>query len=448
MGFRLLSTLYADPVMTGIWSADTMIASWLEVEAGLAEAQAAVGLIDADDAQAISAVCRPGLIDQEQLWKSARVVGYPILPLTRQIAASLPPGPAGRVHYGATTQDIMDTGLALQLGLTCGRLLDLAHVFGAALAALAGEHADTVMAARTHAQQAVPTTFGAKIGGFLAELTDEVADLRRAAEAVRVVSLFGAGGTNAAMGPQAPAVRRELARRLGLSDSDVSWHVSRHRVARFGSACATLAATCVRFAREVVDLSRTEIAEVREQDGHHRGASSTMPQKANPVLSESVVGFGVAATTAAGSLLRAMEAGHERSAGEWQIEWLMVPDVAEYTAAAVLLAGEAAGTLRVFPETMRANLRRDGGLLMSEALMMRLAPTLGQAGAHDLVYSAATEARRTGAELAEVVRRTLQADGVDGPDLELSVDQYVGEAPAMARAAVDRWRKLTEEGQA
>src|SRR5882757_6487707 len=121
MGFRLLSALYADQVMVGIWSEDTMIACWLD------------------------------LIDSEQLWKSARVVGYPILPLTRQITAALPPGPAGRVHYGATTQDIMDTGLALQLGRACGRLLDLAHLFGEALAALAEEHADTVMAARTHA---------------------------------------------------------------------------------------------------------------------------------------------------------------------------------------------------------------------------------------------------------------------------------------------------------
>jgi 3-carboxy-cis,cis-muconate cycloisomerase len=203
----------------------------------------------------------------------------------------------------------------------------------------------------------------------------------------------------------------------------------------------------VRFAREVIDLSRTEIAEVREQDGHHRGASSTMPQKANPVLSESVVGFGVAATTAASSLLRAMEAGHERSAGEWQIEWLMVPEVAGHAASALLLAGEAAATLRVFPDVMRANLQRDGGLLMSEALMMRLAPSLGQAGAHDLVYAAALEARRTGADLTEVVRRELRATGPDAPDLQLSVDQYVGEAPSMAHAAVGQWRKLKEEGQ-
>jgi 3-carboxy-cis,cis-muconate cycloisomerase len=447
MTFRLLDTLYADQVMAEIWSEHATVASWLEVEAGLARAQATIGLIDAEDARAIAEICRPGLIDHEQLWKAARVVGYPILPLTRQIAAALPPGAAGRVHYGATTQDIMDTGLALQLGRACDRLGELARIFGDALSLLATEHAGTVMAARTHAQQAVPTTFGAKLGGFLAELADQVVELRRVADAVRVVSLFGAGGTNAAMGPQAPAVRHELARLLDLRDSSVSWHVSRHRVARFGATCATLAATCVRFAREVIDLSRTEIAEVREQDGHHRGASSTMPQKANPVLSESVVGFGVAATTAASSLLRAMEAGHERSAGEWQIEWLMVPEVAGHAASALLLAGEAAATLRVFPDVMRANLQRDGGLLMSEALMMRLAPSLGQAGAHDLVYAAALEARRTGADLTEVVRRELRATGPDAPDLQLSVDQYVGEAPSMAHAAVGQWRKLKEEGQ-
>jgi 3-carboxy-cis,cis-muconate cycloisomerase len=444
--FRLLGTLYADDEMTRIWSEAETIGVWLLVESELAQAQAEVGLIDQADADAITAGCRLDVIDTDQLWKAARVVGYPILPLTRQIAGALPTGPDGRVHYGATTQDIMDTGLALQLGRAADRLLALALSFGDALAARAAEHRTTVMAARTHAQQAVPTTFGAKVATFLAELTDEVDQLRRVAGEVRVVSLFGAGGTNAAMGPKAPAVRRALARRLGLSDSRVSWHVSRHRIARFGAVCATLSATCVRFAREVVDLSRTEIAELGEQGGHHRGASSTMPQKANPVSSESVVGFGVAASAAAGALLRAMEAGHERSAGEWQVEWLMVPQVAEHTAAALLLSAETASTIRVSPETMRANLRRDGGLLMSEALMMRLAPALGKDRAHDVVYAAAVRARSSGGDLVDLVRTEL--DGAGGellPEDLPGVDEYLGEAPAMADAAVSRWNQSRGE---
>lgn len=444
-GFRLLAAMYVDEPMMHIWSEEQTVANWLRVESALAQAQAEAGLIDKTDADAISAACRSETIDLDVLWKSSRTVGYPILPLVRQIANALPPGPDGRVHYGATTQDIMDTALALQLVAACDRLIELAVGFGDALEALVRQHADTVMAARTHAQQAVPTTFGAKVAVFLAELSRELEHLRDVREAVRVVSLFGAGGTNAAMGPQAATVRGRLAYRLDLRDTGVPWHVARDRVARFGQAAALLAATCVRFAREVIDLSRTEIAEVREQEGHHRGASSTMPQKSNPISSESVVGYGVAASAAAGLLLRAMEAGHERSAGEWQVEWLAVPQVAEYTAAAVLLSTETAATLRVFPASMRANMDRDGGLLVSEALMMRLAPVLGRERAHDVVYAAVVEARDTDGDLLSICARSLPEDirSTVGP-LSLDPADYVGEAREIAAAAVEAWRVTRE----
>ncbi|GAA3978766.1 adenylosuccinate lyase [Actinomadura viridis] len=447
--FRLLSALYHDEPMLAIWSPEETVATWLRVESELAQAQAETGLLRQDDADAISAVCRPELIDLDRLWEGARTVGYPILPLVRQIAGHLPPGPDGRVHYGATTQDIMDTGLALQLVRSCDRLIELALEFGDALAALTGDHAEVVVAARTHAQQAVPTTFGAKTAVFLGEVAREVDELRRVRPAVGVVSLFGAGGTNAAMGEDAARVRAALARRLGLADTDVPWHVARDRVARFGQACSLLAATCVRFAREVVDLSRTEIGEVGEEDGHHRGASSTMPQKVNPISSESVIGYGVAASGSAALLARAMEAGHERSAGEWQIEWLAVPQLAEYTAAAVRLSAGTAGSLRVFPERMRANLALDGGLLMSEALMMRLAPALGRERAHDLVYAAAARARAEGADLVGVCARDLPEDVREeiGP-LLLDPAAYLGEAMSVASSAVREWKTVRNGGGA
>ncbi|MEV5829660.1 adenylosuccinate lyase family protein [Spirillospora sp. NPDC052242] len=445
--FRLLSALYHDAPMVRIWSPEETVAAWLRTEAALARAQADAGLLTREDAAAIEAACRPELIDLEALWEKARTVGYPILPLVRQIAGRLPQGPDGRVHYGATTQDIMDTALALQLVRSCDRLIELAVAFGDALAALTGANARVVTAARTHAQQAVPTTFGAKTAVFLGEVAREVAELRRARAGVGVVSLFGAGGTNAAMGEDGARVRAGVARRLGLADTDVPWHVARDRIARFGQACSLLAATCVRFAREVVDLSRTEIGEVGEEDGHHRGASSTMPQKVNPIYSEAVIGYGVAASGASALLGRAMEAGHERSAGEWQVEWLAVPQVAEYTAAAVRLAGETAGSLRVFPERMRANVELDGGLLMSEALMMRLAPALGRERAHDLVYAAAARTRAEGGDLVDACVRDLPADVRTriGP-LPLDPSGYLGEAPAVAAGALREWKTVRDEG--
>lgn len=439
-GFRLLSTLYHDEQMLDLWSERHTISTWLAVESALAQAQADVGLLTQQDADAISGVCRVELVDADALWKAARTVGYPILPLVRQIAQQLPPGPDGRIHYGTTTQDIMDTALAIQLVASTERLVELAVAFAEALSVLATAHASTVMAARTHAQQAVPTTFGAKIAVFLAEVTRHLDDLTAVRSDVAVVSLFGAGGTNAAMGEHAGEIRARMGERLGLVDTAVPWHVARDRIARFGHICSRLAATCVRFAREIVDLSRSEIGEVREESGHLRGASSTMPQKVNPITSESVVGYGVAVTGAAGTLLRAMEAGHERAAGEWQIEWLVVPEVAEYTAAALMLSAESARSLQVFPDAMRTNLSRDGGLLMSEALMMKLAPTMGRERAHDLVYWAAAEVRVTGGELVDICARELtdEARASIGP-LTLDPLHYTGHAAAVVDAAVDDW---------
>ncbi|WP_422771096.1 lyase family protein [Plantactinospora sp. WMMC1484] len=442
MAFRLLERLYADPPMVDVWSEHGTVRAWLRVEAALAQAQADAGVLDRADADAIGAACRLDAIDLDRLWAGARNVGYPILPLVRMIADKLPAGPDGRVHWGATTQDIMDTALSLQLGAAGDRLAELLVAFGDALAQLTERHAGTVMPARTHAQQAVPTTFGAKTAVLLGEVARHLTEMRRLTADARVVSLFGAGGTNAALGPRSAQVRRALAGRLDLADTGVPWHVARDRVTRFGLGCATVAATCVRFAREVIDLSRTELGEVHEPAGHHRGASSTMPQKANPISSEAVIGFGVATGGAAGTLLRAMEAGHERAAGEWQIEWMAVPVAAEGSAAALRLAGETAAGLRVSPAAMRRNLAADGGLLMAEALMIRSAEVLGRERAHDLAYAAAERARRDGTDLVTEFGAELPA-GVAAAlgSLRIEHADYVGEAAQICAAAVREWHE-------
>jgi 3-carboxy-cis,cis-muconate cycloisomerase len=431
--FSLLQCLYGDAEMAQVFSAERTVGGWLAAEAALAQAQAAAGVIDESDAALIAAAAVLENVDMEVLWREARNVGYPILPLVRMISAALPPPADGRVHYGATTQDIMDTGLALQLGAALDRLQALVGVLGDALARHADLHRHTPLAARTHAQQAVPTTFGTKLAVFLAELARHRDRLTAVRERACVVSLHGAGGTSAALGEAAPAVRRELAARLGLGVVDVPWHVARDGVAEFGLAAAALAATCARFAREVIDLSRTEIAEVAERGGHHRGASSTMPQKANPIGSEAVVGMAVAAGASATALLRAMEAGHERSAGEWQIEWEVVPVVAALVAGAVRSAGEVASGLDVRPAAMRANLELDGGLVMAEAYMMRLAPEHGRERAHDLVYEAVQTARREGVSLLDALVRA-------GHALEpLAPEHYVGQPDLVCDSALALW---------
>lgn len=438
--FNLLTALYQDEPMAALWSEDAAIRGWLRTEAELSRAQAEVGMIPAQDAEMIAAACTLDTIDRDRLWADARNVGYPILPLIWQVAAALPDGPNGRVHYGATTQDIMDTALSVQLGASCARLVTLLVRLGDSLQVLTVKHAATVMAGRTHAQHAVPTTFGAKMAVFLDEVRRELDRMRVTGQQVRVVSLFGAGGTSAAMGEHSPYVRAALARRLGLADTTVPWHVARGRVAHFGLNLATVAALCARFAREVVDLSRTEVAEVRERAGHHRGASSTMPQKANPIASESIIGLAVNATSAANTLLRAMEAGHERSAGEWQIEWVALPAVSAMAATAVALTAEIAESLVVFPDVMRANLDAEAGLIMSEAAMMRLAPLLGRERAHDLVYDAASRGRAAGDGLTAGLRAVL-SDELLAEVGSLDPGEYTGEAESICASANLAWSR-------
>jgi 3-carboxy-cis,cis-muconate cycloisomerase len=438
--FSLLHRLHADPVMDRVFSQEASLGGWLRVEAALARAQANVGLIGASDADAIAGAAASVQIESNTFWAEAGNVGYPILPLVRSLAAELPPGPDGRVHYGATTQDIMDTALALQLVEAVDRLDGLVCAFGDALAVRIAEHAGTVMAARTHAQQAVPTTLGCKLSTYLGELLRHRERLAPLRERAGTVSLFGAGGTNAAMGPKAPAVRSELAALLGLTDTDVPWHTSRDTVAEFGLMCAQLAGTCARFAREVVDLSRTEIAEVREGGGHHRGASSTMPQKENPISSEAIIGMAVTAGALTSAFIRIMEAGHERAAGEWQAEWEILPQAAGTAAGALALAADTAASMRVFPDAMTRNLTADGGLLMAEAHMMRLAPALGREAAHDLVYAAAQQARAASTGLLDALMPALPPElAADLAARPVAAADCTGEAEDVSRAAAARW---------
>jgi 3-carboxy-cis,cis-muconate cycloisomerase len=443
--FEMLVGLYGDGPIADILSEETMIRSWLRVEAALATAQAELGVLDPEYAEAIRRASTPENIDTSQLWRDTRNVGYPILSLVRQLDAALPEGHRGHVHYGATTQDIMDSGLALQLCETADRLGELLGRFGDAMAALAEAHVRTVIAGRTHAQQAVPTTFGAKIATYVGELARHRDRLAAARRRVAVVSLFGAGGTSAAYGEKATAIRARVAELLGLASTDVPWHVARDGLAEFGLVCALLSATCCRFAREVVDLSRTEIAEVAEASGYLRGASSTMPQKANPIEAEAVIGMGVTAGALGSVLFRAMEAGHERAAGEWQAEWQVIPQLVSLAAGSLVTAASIAAGLRVFPDAMRRNLNADGGLVMAEAYMMRLAPDLGRERAHELVYEAARRCRENGDALADVLRELLPGDIAATIGEGLAPESYVGQPEDTVNAALAMWR--SQDGQ-
>ncbi|GIF63865.1 adenylosuccinate lyase [Asanoa ishikariensis] len=441
MAFDLLGKLGEDGVMGAVFSEERAVSDWLVVEAAFARALADAGAIDQARGERIAAACRLDVIDRQRLWKETRNVGYPILPLVKQIVAALSDDDAAWVHYGATTQDIMDCALALQLRDAADRLVALVGQFGDAVAALVQAHAGSVMPGRTHAQQAVPTTFGLKLAVYLDQLGRDTQRLNDARHRAAVVSSYGAGGTSAALGEKGPAVRAALAARLGLADAALPWHVARDRVAELTNAAALVAGTCVRFAREVVDLSRTEVGEVSEATGKYRGASSTMPQKSNPISAEAIIGFGVVAQSSANAMLRALEAGHERAAGEWQIEWRAVPDCLIAAASALDIAREAAEHLLVFPDRMRANLARDGGRIMAEAYMITLADHLGRDVAHESVYEAVLLSRADDLPLSEALRRSVSPELWDRIATVLpEPDTYLGNATDLCAAALRTWR--------
>lgn len=439
--FGLLEVLYGDECMCQIFSEGRTILSWLEAEVALARAQASAGVFSSEIAEQVAGAAVLSNIDRSTLWTETRNVGYPILPLVRMIAATLPNGANGRVHYGATTQDIMDTGLALQLGEALAHLEALIGDLGDAVAVHVDGHRNTVVAARTHAQQAVPTTLGAKFGVVLAQLARHLERLQQLRPRVCVVSLFGAGGTSAALGPDAAEIRSAMARQLNLGNVDVPWHVARDGIAEFGLLCATVSATCARLAREVIDLSRTEVGEVREADGHHRGASSTMPQKENPIGSEAIVGMAATSGALASALFRALEAGHERAAGEWQIEWQVVPQLAVLAAGCLKVGADVVQGLRIFPDVMRNNLSADGGFVMAEAQMMRLAHDFGREVAHDLVYAAVQISRNTGLTLDAALQQTLPAGpgGTLHAHQQVLPEEYLGSTDAVCDSALSMW---------
>lgn len=441
--FLPLVGVFGDPETGELLSERAAITAWLDVERALVAAQASLGIVPLHAAEQVEAQSYAARIDPAAIREGTRLIGYPILPLLREVGLDAPPEVGATIHWGATTQDIMDSGLALVLRSALARIETLLIDVGDSAAVHADRHRGTAMVGRTHAQPAVPTTFGAKVAVWLAEFARHCDRLRAARDRAAVLSLFGAGGTSAALGPQSHEVRRLVADRLGLAAVDIPWHTARDNLAEVGFVLAAISATCGKIAREVIDLSRPEIGELRERDGYHRGASSTMPQKTNPIACEVVVGMSSLAAQQVPALLVAMQAGHERAAGEWQIEWDALPTVVSLAAGSLVNTREILSGLSVFPDRMRTNLGIDGGTIMAERVMIRLATHVGRAAAHDLVYEACSVARETGIGFRDALVRTLEpllVEGLGPLDALLEPESYLGEARAIVDAALEIWR--------
>ena len=384
--------LFGSAEVRRIFSDEHLVELWLRVEVALARAEAAVGLIPAGAAEAIAKAVRPEAISPEALRRETAVVGYPILPLVRAIIRACPGDMGEYVHWGATTQDIMDTALALQLvevhAVIRRDLRSLVDI----LQGLAARYRSVPMAGRTHGMQASPITFGYKVAVWAAEICRHLERLEACRRDVAVGQFAGAVGTLASVGQAGLEVQRRLCEALGLAQPVIAWHTARDGVAAFACVLGLLTATLGKLGQEVAFLQRTEIGEVEEPYAPGKGASSTMPQKRNPILCESLIAIARIARQDVALALDAMGHDHERATGPWHVEWECVPELCVLAGGALRLANDLFRGLIVHPERMARNLELDGGQLLAESVMMRLAPHVGRTRAHDLVYDACMEA--------------------------------------------------------
>jgi 3-carboxy-cis,cis-muconate cycloisomerase len=446
----LSSTLFGDMFGTAAMRAAfgelALIARCAEVEAALACAQARLGIVPEEAASAIAAAVSsvaadPASLDLARLKRETETVGYPILPLVRQLAERA--GAAGRwLHWGATTQDIMDTAAVLQIrdGLALIET-DLAALRGH-LAALARRYRDTPMAGRTHLQHALPITFGYKAAVWLAAFDRHDARLQQLKPRVLVVQFGGAAGTLASLGPGEPSLasRTELARELGLAEPAITWHVARDAIAETVQFLALVGGSLAKIAFDVMLMSATEFGEAAEPFVAGRGSSSTMPQKRNPISCELILAAARVLRQHAGLALDAMVSDFERATGPWHVEWIAVPESFGYAAGALHQAEFMLGGLIVDPVRMAKNLGMTHGLIVAEAVMMGLAPHTGRTEAHDLVYDACRLAIESERPLCDVLLETPEVAGPLGAEtLRALTDpsNYLGAAQAMVDRVLD-----------
>jgi len=415
----------------------------LEFEAALALAQADAGVIPRDAAREIAEACRRVTLDPTEIATGARLAGNPVVPIVRALEDEVRGCAQGYVHFGATSQDALDTAEMLVARAAIGVVLaDLDRACGAS-AALVQANGETVMVARTLLQPALPTTFALKAAMWLDALLDARSELTRLRDERLAVQLGGAAGTLASLGADGPAVVSLLAARLGLREPRLPWHASRSRVAQLAAALAVASGVAAKIALDVTLLMQSEVAEAFEPALEGRGASSTLPGKRNPVGGAAVAAANRRAGALAAVLLQALAHEHERSVGAWQAEWETLGELFRSAGGAVSRVAETLEGLEVDAPRMAANLAATAGLLLGERVSLRLGASLGRAGAHDLVATASRCAFTTGERLADALRRepaVVAALGSDALDDLLDPSTYLGSAGVFARRAVDAYR--------
>ncbi|MDQ4057562.1 MAG: 3-carboxy-cis,cis-muconate cycloisomerase [Actinomycetota bacterium] len=437
-------TMFSTRQMSEIFSGESRAQRMLDFEAALARAEAQAGLIPQEAADAIASKCRAELFDLARLYAEAATAGTAAIPLVKMLTTLVDEDARGYVHWGSTSQDVIDTAMILQARDGLDLLIDDLMAVGVACVSLTEDHR-APMAGRTLLQHALPITFGLKAARWLALVTRQVLRLRDLRGRVLVVQFGGAAGTLASLDAHGIRVAELLAKELNLSAPELPWHAERDRVAEVATSLGIVAGSMAKIAGDVVLLMQTEVGEVSEGASAGPGTSSALPHKRNPVLASGVIASARLATGTVPIVLSAMMQEHERAAGGWQAEWLAIPELFRLTAATVDRVRSIVENIEIDSERMSANLDATGGQIMSEALVMALAPHVGRLEAYRLVASAGERAYQQGTDLRSVAAADEQIGRVLAQGVLESVfspDAYLGSADAFVERAVESFRAI------
>ncbi|HUL15584.1 MAG TPA: 3-carboxy-cis,cis-muconate cycloisomerase [Terriglobales bacterium] len=431
---QLLDELFRSPDIEAVFSDSSFVQAMLDFEAALARAEARAGIVPSPAAEVISSNCRAALLDLSALTHSAAVSGNLAIPFVKQlnaIVAKVSPEAARFVHWGATSQDVLDTALILQLRRALELSLSSLDSMAAGLASLTESHRRTFLPARTWMQHALPTTFGFIAAGWLDALLRHQRRLAALQQSALVLQFGGAAGTLAALGARGAEVARFLAEELHLSMPDLPWHSHRDRLAEVATTYGLLAGSLVKIARDLSLHMQTELQEIHESSAPGRGSSSTMPHKRNPVVCTAILGAVLRVPGLVGTMLACMDHPEQRALGSWHAEWETLPEIIRLTAGALHHFAALIPDLIVDAKKMRENLEFTRGLTYSEAVSMVLSEKLGRQPAHERIAAACRRAQTENRHLREILAADPELSALLPPaDLDLLFDpaSYLGSA--------------------
>ncbi|MGA7349702.1 MAG: 3-carboxy-cis,cis-muconate cycloisomerase [Acidobacteriaceae bacterium] len=441
---EVLSSLFSTEEMDGTFSLTRQLQCMTRFEWALSAALEANGLSARGSSAAFEPLLDAGFVDIPVVLHDAQRSGNLAIPFVGQLTAalrSIDPAAAASVHSGATSQDVLDTALVLQMRDAIEILRRDLDSLEDHLLRQTRTHADTLLAGRTLLQDAPPVTLGLKLAGYIEALRRHRERLDASARRALVLQFGGATGTLAALGDKGTAVSAELARRLELEEPRIPWHTHRDNLVELASCLALLVATLGKFARDISLLMQTEVGEVLEPAGEGRGGSSTMPHKRNPVASAIILAAAARTPGLVSTLFTSMIQEHERGLGGWHAEWETVPAIFRLTAVALARSIEIAGGLEVHPERMLANMDATRGLVMAEAVAVALCATMDRDKAHALVERAVARAQSENRHLREILFETPEIRAcLDETQINRLFDprQYLGSTRAwIARVTGD-----------